>query len=97
MVTCLLPVFALLLTSSVVDVERPAVAAELAGNLTHRAVASIRKREGAEIERLRGLNHTFFDIEIAGVPKGRMVFALYHDTSPLAAENFRALCTGNVL
>jgi peptidyl-prolyl isomerase D len=39
-------------------------------------------------------NYTFFDIEIAGVPKGRIVFEIYHDISPLAGENFRSLCTG---
>ncbi|QDZ18966.1 cyclophilin-type peptidyl-prolyl cis-trans isomerase [Chloropicon primus] len=44
--------------------------------------------------RLSQLPHTYFDIEIAGVPKGRIVFALYNDVSHLAAENFRALCTG---
>ena len=43
---------------------------------------------------LSGLPRTYFDIEINGVPKGRIVFALYTDVAPLAAENFRALCTG---
>ena len=37
---------------------------------------------------------TFFDVAIGGVPAGRIVFAPYYDVSPLAAENFRALCTG---
>ena len=43
---------------------------------------------------LSGLPRTYFDVEINGVPKGRIVFALYTDVAPLAAENFRALCTG---
>ena len=45
-------------------------------------------------QRLDKLVHTFFDVEIKGEPKGRIVFALYDDISPLAAENFRQLCTG---
>ena len=37
---------------------------------------------------------TFFDVSIGGTFAGRIVFAPYYDVSPLAAENFRALCTG---
>eukprot|EP00898_Chlorokybus_atmophyticus_P006325 jgi/Chlat1/6694/Chrsp49S06168 len=40
---------------------------------------------------------TYFDIEINGKPIGRIVFELYTDISPRAAENFRALCTGESL
>jgi len=36
----------------------------------------------------------FFDIEINGKAMGRIEFVLYMDESPNAAENFRALCTG---
>ena len=36
----------------------------------------------------------FFDISIGGESAGRMTFELYADTTPLTAENFRALCTG---
>lgn len=36
----------------------------------------------------------FFDISIGGAPAGRVVFELFMKQSPLAAENFRALCTG---
>ncbi|CAM9133509.1 unnamed protein product, partial [Scytosiphon promiscuus] len=36
----------------------------------------------------------FMDIEVGGEPVGRLVFRLYADKTPKAAENFRALCTG---
>ncbi|KAE8751297.1 hypothetical protein FOCC_FOCC001868 [Frankliniella occidentalis] len=36
----------------------------------------------------------FFDVEIGGLPMGRIVFELYTDICPITAENFRALCTG---
>lgn len=36
----------------------------------------------------------FFDIEVGGLPKGRIVMELYADTVPKTAENFRCLCTG---
>ncbi|KAF0304947.1 Peptidyl-prolyl cis-trans isomerase G [Amphibalanus amphitrite] len=36
----------------------------------------------------------FFDLEVDGVPLGRVVFELFSDVCPRTAENFRALCTG---
>jgi len=36
----------------------------------------------------------YFDITIAGQPAGRMIIGLYGKTTPLTAENFRALATG---
>lgn len=39
---------------------------------------------------------TFFDITLGGLPAGRIVFELYADTAPKTAENFRALCTGEI-
>ncbi|KAL4187817.1 hypothetical protein AMTRI_Chr09g21130 [Amborella trichopoda] len=36
----------------------------------------------------------FFDMEIGGVPSGRIVMELYADVVARTAENFRALCTG---
>ncbi|KAI9905793.1 hypothetical protein PsorP6_013987 [Peronosclerospora sorghi] len=36
----------------------------------------------------------YMDISIAGVPVGRIVMRLLKDETPLAAENFRCLCTG---
>ncbi|KAG8225284.1 hypothetical protein J437_LFUL001898 [Ladona fulva] len=36
----------------------------------------------------------YFDIEIGGLPMGRMVFELFSDVCPVTCENFRALCTG---
>lgn len=39
---------------------------------------------------------TFFDITLGGLPAGRVVFELYADSAPKTAENFRALCTGEI-
>ncbi|KAK2446839.1 peptidyl-prolyl cis-trans isomerase [Trifolium repens] len=36
----------------------------------------------------------FFDMTVGGQPAGRIVMELYADTTPLTADNFRALCTG---
>lgn len=36
----------------------------------------------------------FFDMTIGGNPAGRIEMELFADTTPLTAENFRALCTG---
>ncbi|XP_078038612.1 nuclear cyclophilin protein Moca-cyp isoform X1 [Augochlora pura] len=36
----------------------------------------------------------FFDIEVGGLPMGRVVFELFADICPITCENFRALCTG---
>lgn len=33
-------------------------------------------------------------MQVAGEPVGRLVFRLFADKTPKAAENFRALCTG---
>ena len=38
-------------------------------------------------------SRVFFDISIGGQPAGRLEFGLFADT-PITAENFRALCTG---
>lgn len=36
----------------------------------------------------------FFDVQLGGLPSGRIVFELYTSTTPRTCENFRALCTG---
>ncbi|XP_026295873.1 peptidyl-prolyl cis-trans isomerase cyp11 isoform X2 [Apis mellifera] len=36
----------------------------------------------------------FFDIEVGGLPMGRIVFELFADICPITCENFRVLCTG---
>lgn len=48
--------------------------------------------EKSKAERRR----TFFDISLGGLPAGRIVFELYMDIAPKTAENFRALCTGEI-
>ena len=41
-----------------------------------------------------GNPHVWFDVTIGGAPTGRIEFVLYAKESPRAAENFRAMCTG---
>jgi len=36
----------------------------------------------------------YFEIEAGGRLLGRIMFELFHDVTPLCAENFRCLCTG---
>eukprot|EP00322_Chrysochromulina_rotalis_P012170 CAMPEP_0115872176 /NCGR_PEP_ID=MMETSP0287-20121206/23281_1 /TAXON_ID=412157 /ORGANISM="Chrysochromulina rotalis, Strain UIO044" /LENGTH=253 /DNA_ID=CAMNT_0003327069 /DNA_START=39 /DNA_END=800 /DNA_ORIENTATION=- len=36
----------------------------------------------------------FLDVDIGGSPAGRIIVDLYGEVTPKAAENFRALCTG---
>lgn len=38
----------------------------------------------------------FFDIEVGGLPMGRVTFELYADVCPKTCENFRALCSGEM-
>lgn len=38
----------------------------------------------------------FFDIEVDGIPSGRVIFELFSDVCPKTCENFRALCTGEM-
>ena len=38
----------------------------------------------------------FFDVSIGSQPAGRVVFELFNDVVPKTAENFRALCTGEL-
>ena len=40
------------------------------------------------------LPRVYFDIEVDGVPYGRIIMELRADVVPKTAENFRALCTG---
>ncbi|XP_045602406.1 peptidyl-prolyl cis-trans isomerase G [Procambarus clarkii] len=38
----------------------------------------------------------FFDVEIDGIPSGRVIFELFNEVCPKTCENFRALCTGEM-
>ncbi|KAL2718717.1 peptidyl-prolyl cis-trans isomerase G [Vespula squamosa] len=38
----------------------------------------------------------FFDIEVGGLPMGRIIFELFADVCPITCENFRALSTGEI-
>ncbi|ASO20572.1 peptidylprolyl isomerase [Actinoalloteichus hoggarensis] len=40
------------------------------------------------------MNNVYFDITIDGAPAGRIVFALFDETVPKTARNFRELATG---
>ena len=65
--------------------------------------ATVQRRENEQLQRQQLIEsrrshpanpRVFFDIEIDGQPVGRIVFVLYATEAPRAAENFRALCTG---
>ncbi|KAK3204505.1 hypothetical protein Dsin_018551 [Dipteronia sinensis] len=49
---------------------------------------NVSKKEGKANPRV------FFDLDIGGNPAGRLVIERFADTTPITAENFRALCTG---
>mmetsp|Transcript_13430 Transcript_13430/g.22358 ORF Transcript_13430/g.22358 Transcript_13430/m.22358 type:complete len:252 (+) Transcript_13430:1-756(+) len=52
-------------------------------------------RAAEELRRTRAGNpRVFFDIQIDGKAAGRIEFVLYAHEAPRAAENFRAMCTG---
>ena len=42
----------------------------------------------------RASTNVFLELAIGDAPAGRLTFRLFADRTPLAAENFRALCTG---
>ena len=44
----------------------------------------------------RALPQCYFDITIGGRPAGRIIMELRSDVVPKTAENFRALCTGEL-
>lgn len=41
-------------------------------------------------------DRVFLDISLGGLFSGRIVLELYNDVVPKTAENFRALCTGEM-
>jgi hypothetical protein len=66
--------------------------------LAHQRKHLLFRLQATNTEPLRSLSleniDVFFDIEVSGSPKGRIVFELFSKTVPNTAENFRALCTG---
>lgn len=52
--------------------------------------SDLEKEESEPPPRIR----CFFDINLGGLPSGRIVFELFPDIAPLTAENFRCLVTG---
>ena len=40
------------------------------------------------------IHKIYLNISLKGESIGQMIFALFTDTAPLAAENFRSLCLG---
>lgn len=50
----------------------------------------------AQLSMKAGNPKVFFDVTIGGTPAGRVTMELYADIVPKTAENFRALCTGEM-
>jgi len=50
--------------------------------------------DGQPVHDVPSLPRVFMDIAIGSQPAVRLVFALYKDSAPKTAENFRQLCTG---
>ncbi|CAF1127415.1 unnamed protein product [Adineta steineri] len=51
------------------------------------------KRTRAATQRLNKYNMVSFDISIDNNEVGRIQFELFHNTTPITADNFKALCT----
>lgn len=50
--------------------------------------------EGPPVHDVPSLPRVFLDVKVGAAKPTRMVFALYTDSTPKTAENFRQLCTG---
>ncbi|GAX76033.1 hypothetical protein CEUSTIGMA_g3476.t1 [Chlamydomonas eustigma] len=60
------------------------------------AVVDAEKSRLQVLRQNKRLPLVYFDITIQGKPVGRMEIILFADVSPIASENFRALCTGEM-
>eukprot|EP00850_Spirogloea_muscicola_P016212 SM000130S27099 [mRNA] locus=s130:164701:166736:- [translate_table: standard] len=59
------------------------------------ALSSCCASSDAKSNNLEEVTHkVYFDVEINGVPAGRIEMGLYGNAVPKTVENFRALCTG---
>lgn len=52
------------------------------------------KEDSPPVHDLKVLPRVFVDVAMGSLPPRRLVFALYSDSVPKTAENFRQLCTG---
>jgi hypothetical protein len=60
----------------------------------HTVAAEAIEREARRNQ--KGNAHVFIDVSVNNGPACRIEFVLYHTISPLAAENFRQMCTGEM-
>lgn len=66
-------------------------------SMAQNKAAQAQKAEHLRLDKLRtndSLPLVYFDVAIKGKAIGRMQMVLFSDVAPRAAENFRALCTG---
>ena len=60
-----------------------------------RALFQTKKAKVPSVPNAKGDNpHVFFDIQQGEESLGRIVMQLYKDITPITAENFQLLCTG---
>ncbi|CAG8954395.1 hypothetical protein HYFRA_00006022 [Hymenoscyphus fraxineus] len=59
-------------------------------------LSSVQRTQILEKMVKEGRDKVFFNIQIGKKDEGRVIFELYNDVVPKTAENFRALCTGEM-
>ena len=72
----------------------------LRGVVLNRGASLVRQqavRHASSVPRMaEATSQVFFDISIGGKAEGRITFDLFGGVVPKTAENFRALCTGEL-